>query len=81
LNPSSHKATEGKGVCMLKNISIGALIGFIAGIIFILFAVLYANYYHEHSFAAVVLALVLWIIGGGVLALIFQLTGKKTEKE
>ena len=63
----------------MKGILIGGLVGLLVGIMFILFSSLYANYAANNEVAAALTAIFLWIIFGGIVAIILELSFKRKQ--
>lgn len=58
----------------MRGILIGGLVGLLVGVIFILFSAMYSNYASENQVAAALTAIFLWIIFGGIVAGIIELS-------
>ena len=63
----------------MKGVLIGALIGLLIGVMFILFSSLYSNYAATNEVAAALTAIFLWIIFGGIVAVILELSFKRKQ--
>lgn len=61
----------------MRGILIGGLIGLLVGVMFILFSAMYSNYASENQVAAALTAIFLWIIFGGIVAGIIELSYPK----
>lgn len=58
----------------MRGVLIGALIGLLIGVMFILFSSLYSSYAANNEVAAALTAIFLWIIFGGIVAVILELS-------
>jgi len=61
----------------MRGVLIGGLIGLLIGVMFILFSSLYSNYAASNEVAAALTAIFLWIVFGGIVAIILELSFKK----
>jgi len=61
----------------MRGVLIGGLIGLLIGVMFILFSSLYSSYAANNEVAAALTAIFLWIIFGGIVAVILELSFKK----
>ncbi len=64
----------------MKGILIGGLVGLLVGVMFILFSSLYSSYAANNQVAAALTAIFLWIIFGGVIAIILELSFVRKNK-
>jgi ABC-type transport system involved in multi-copper enzyme maturation permease subunit len=67
----------------MKNVAIGGLVGFLVGVMFILFSSMYSSYAAENEITAALTTIFLWIIFGAIVAVILELCfpKNKTKKE
>jgi len=63
----------------MRGVLIGCLVGFLVGVIFILFSSLYSNYAAENEVMAALTAIFLWIIAGGIVAVVLELAFAKKD--
>ncbi|MEI8061202.1 MAG: hypothetical protein WCG99_02825 [Candidatus Berkelbacteria bacterium] len=61
----------------MRGVLIGALIGLLIGVMFILFSSLYSSYAATNEVAAALTTIFLWIIFGGIVAVILELSFKR----
>ena len=65
----------------MRGVLIGGLIGLLIGVMFILFSSLYTSYAAKNEVMAALTAIFLWIIAGGITAIVLELAFSNKSPE